>query len=233
MVGSDERAAPTRRFHNQNAERQTAENAVSHREMRAERGRSRRVFAQQTAMRANIAEQPRVRRRIHNIRAAAEHRRNRSARRQRALERHGVNAVCAAGDDKTAHPPDLKAERFRLHHPIAGGFACTDHGNDRSRVKIRHRAAAIEHQRRVVEIAQTLGVGRVLHSDDLDVLLEAVAQDLICTVQFFILQRRRFAQTLDLPQRSLIREPDLLRRRKLSKQEVHLPKPDPLARCEP
>ena len=81
-------------------------------------------------MRPHILKKPAVARWIRNVHTAAEHRHDRMPRRERALERHRVDAVGSAGDDDCPQSAELIAKLLCLQQPVGRGTSCPDHGND-------------------------------------------------------------------------------------------------------
>ena len=70
-------------------------------------------------MRADILKQRLIHRRICHIHTAAQHRNHRMSRRKRPLERHGIHAARAAGNDRRAQPSKLITQLLGLKQAIA------------------------------------------------------------------------------------------------------------------
>ena len=108
--GSDERAAFLRGLHHHGGEAQRTEQSVPHREVVALGLRPGRVLRQDDAGGGDVLIQPAVGRRIHHVRAAAQHRGGKAAGAQGALQRLAVDALGHAGHQQRPLPGQLIAQ---------------------------------------------------------------------------------------------------------------------------
>ena len=107
---------------------------------------------------------------------------------QRTLGGRTVDPGGEAGEQDTAVAHDLGAELPRRAHAIRCCAAGADDGDGRAVVDLRQRAAHIEHQRRVIDLQQTLRVGRVLDRQDADVLPVTDGERTVGIAQILVLQ---------------------------------------------
>ena len=95
---------------------------------------------------------------------------------RRAVIAGGHDLVVA--DDDRAVASELVAEPLGLQQAVGRGPARADHGDDGLGVKIGQNALIIQHERRVVNVFEPLGIDGVLQRYDMDALPVALLQDL-------------------------------------------------------
>ena len=113
---------------------------------------------------------------IRHIHAAAHDPYNLSAAGERALHGGGIDALGAAGHHRSAAFSQAKAQVHGLGQAIGGGAPRAHHG-DGEIGKVRQLAAIIEHQRRIFDGAQLLGIGRILHGEKRDPTIIAAPEN--------------------------------------------------------
>ena len=160
-------------------------------------------------------------RRIANIRASGEHGNGQAARAERTAMRRTVVAERHAADGYHARAGQRCADTVGRLEAIRRCLARADHGHRRNGVEIRPAAAHIQHGRRVVDGPQTVRIGAVTDGDDLDILLRAVADDLLGLGGVLVAQRihgglaeltRRGSQCLPVGRRQSLRRTECAKR---------------------
>ena len=186
----DERArAVAARLDDHRRDRKAAEDAVAGVVMLAPRLGAGRVFADDRAREQDVAHQAAVLRRIAHIRPAGQHGDRQAARAQRAAVCGPVVAERHAADRDEPGARQRGADAFGGVQPVGRGLARADHRNAGHDVKIRPAAAHIQHDRRVLDRAQAVGVGAVAEREDADVLLRALLDDALRPCGVLVAQR--------------------------------------------
>ena len=146
--------------------------------MLRQRRRAGRKLTHDAAVGAKILKQAPVGCRIVDVHAAGEYRHRRRSGGDGAAQRQRIDARRAAGDDDRAVAPELVAKPLGLQQAVGRGAARADHGDDGLGAKIGQNALIIQHERRVVNVFEPLGIDGVLQRYDMDALPVALLQDL-------------------------------------------------------
>ena len=138
---------------------------------------ARRILGKHHTGGENIGIEPGVFGGIGNIRAAAQHRRRDAAGAKRSLMGRGVDAPGQAGDHQSALPGQGIAEMLRRAETVGRAAAGAHHGDGSLVIEGGHGPLAVEQQRRVENIAQALGVERIVEGEDEHILPGAAVQN--------------------------------------------------------
>ena len=104
------------------------------------------------------------------------------------LEGGRVDALGQAGEHQHPRPGQLQAQPPRHGHAVGGTLPGAHDGDGQLLVKAEEPPLHIEHQGKVVELEQTLRVGRVLIGQQGDAQPVAVAQDALRPLQGLVRQ---------------------------------------------
>ena len=186
IVSKQERAAFLRCLDHDRRHGQTGRDAVAQPEAKARHGHIRRELAHNGAAARDLL---RACARKIQIDRRAGHAHADTAGVQRPLGGRAVDPGGEAGEQDAAVAHDLGAELSRRAHAIRRCAAGADDGDGRTVVDLRQRAAHIEHQRRIIDLQQTLRIGRILDRQDADVLPVADGERAVGIAQVLILQQ--------------------------------------------
>lgn len=194
-----------------------------------------RVLREQYAHRGNVLIEPPVLRGIDHVHPAAEYGRCQPSGAQRAPLGRRVDAAGHTGDDQRSLLRHLIAELLRHRHAVGRTRASADDGNRRLLVKQRQRAAPVEQHRRIVDPAQAVWVGRVLHREDELLLAGALLQHALGAVERLVAQQLRLRAGHPLGQQKLlrVRVVDVLRRLEMLQKQEPAAAAQPRQGCQP
>jgi hypothetical protein len=149
----DERSGRQRRFDDEDAAGEAADQAIALREVLPARGRARQVFRNERAFACDALREVAVARRVDAIEAGADDRQRRRVASERALVRCGVDADRQSGDDREARARERVRELARGLAPLRPAVPAAD---DRERAAREQFAAAEmkQRRRRVAELQQ-------------------------------------------------------------------------------
>ena len=93
---------------------------------------------------------------------------------------HTVDAIGHTRDHYAAAAGNLIAQLLGCIHTVSRSFPGAHHADQRRAVKVRQSSFIIENDRRVGNILQSCGIGRVLIGQNAQILPLAVPQDFLC-----------------------------------------------------
>ena len=147
-----------------------------------------RIFRQKHTGRHDILIKAPVFRRIYHIHPAAQHAAGKPAEAQRAPHSGRVHAAGHTGDHHAALLGQLISQFFGAAGTVWRALARADNGHRRLFIKQRHGTLAIQQHRRLIDVAQTLGIQCVSHGKDENALAGTIGQDALRRSKRFVLQ---------------------------------------------
>ena len=186
--GGDQRAAVLGGLHRRHARGQAAEDAVADGEAPPLRRGAGRVFRQDGPRGGHVLVESLVAPGVDHVHPAGQHRHRRAAALEGPLEGGRVDALGQAGEHQRPRPGQLQAQPPRHGHAVGGTLPGPHDGDGQLLVKAEEPPLHIEHQGKVVELEQTLRVGRVLVGQQGDAQPVAVAQDALRPLQGLVRQ---------------------------------------------
>ena len=125
---------------------------------------------------------------VDDVDAVAQHRDHLAAAPEGALDGGGIHAHGAAADHQSPLPGQAQAELAGGLHPVGAGPSGAHDGHRRLLVHQGQTALDVEDAGSGVELAQPLGILRVLDGEDPDAQPVALAQDIVGPLQTFVQQ---------------------------------------------
>ena len=160
--GGDEGAAGLAPLHHQHPQAQAGDEAVTHRKMGAGGRGARGILAEQRPGRRHVLIEVPMSGGINHVNAAAQHRHHPAAAPQRPPEGGGVHPLGHAADHQGPLPGQIQPQPAGGHDSIGAGLAGPHQGHGGLLVHLGQPSPAIEHAGSAVQLAQPLGIGRVL-----------------------------------------------------------------------
>src|SRR5438067_2332381 len=171
----DERAGFKRCLHHEAAARETADEAVTPREIVCDCCDPERKFGKQQAARSYFSRKLGIARRVNHVDPSAKHRDGRGAACQAAAVRSGVDAEGKPGDDRQSGFAQRKRELLGIPGTLCRGVSAADDRNRRLLEEI-DPATRIEHGRRIADLQERARVSVVRQGDDKVILLACPLQ---------------------------------------------------------
>ena len=101
----------------------------------------------------------------------------------------GVDTACHTRNHGKSGLGQRRAEALCHAQTVSRTRPRPDDGHARCAVKIGQRSPDVQHSRRIGDLAQAVGVSTVLYGDDLNFLLLADAQNVLCAGEILVTQR--------------------------------------------
>ena len=179
------------RLHHHGTHRQASHDAVSHREIPADRLCPRRILRQQCPSRGHILVEIAVLRRVHHVQAAAQHADGHASAPEGPPRRGGVHTPGQTADYHGSAPGQAIAQLLTTGLAVGRTSPGAHHRDNGLLVHRRQVSPHIQQERRIVDISQPVGILRVLKRQDAQPQPAAVLENFLGGGQAFLLQRLR------------------------------------------